>query len=201
VSTTELAARLDVTPASVTGMVRRLHRQGLVEHVPYQGVTLTAAGRQEALRLVRIHRLWELFLAKVLGFSWDEVHAEAHGLEHATSERLADQLAEFLGQPSTDPHGQQIPSGEGILPLRDSFPLSQVQGGEHVTLVEVPDEDPELLRYLGDLELYPGTDLQVVARAPFDGPLTIRVAGGEQVLGKELATHLLVTYTDMIEGV
>jgi DtxR family Mn-dependent transcriptional regulator len=196
VATTELAAYLKVAPASVTGMIRKLHRQGLVEHVPYQGVTLTPTGQQEALRLVRIHRLWELFLTKALGVSWDEVHAEAHRLEHATSERLADWLAEFLDQPQTDPHGHRIPSPDGALPSRDSLPLSQVGVGQTVTLVEVPDGDPELLRYLGDLALYPGTEIRVVALAPFGGPLTIRLDEREQVLGRELATRLLVTRTN-----
>jgi DtxR family transcriptional regulator, Mn-dependent transcriptional regulator len=196
VSTTELASHLDVAPASVTGMVRKLYRQGLVEYVPYQGVTLTPDGQQEALRLLRIHRLWELFLTEALGVPWDEVHAEAHRLEHATSERLADRLAEFLDQPHTDPHGQRIPSRDGALPSRDTLPLSRVGIGQVVTLAEVPDGDPELLRYLGELALYPGTEIEVVAIAPFNGPLTIRLAGGEQVLSWELAAQLLVTYTN-----
>jgi DtxR family Mn-dependent transcriptional regulator len=196
VSTTQLATYLDVTPASVTGMVHKLHRQGLVEHVPYQGVTLTPAGQQEALRLVRIHRLWELFLTEVLGVPWDEVHAEAHCLEHATSDRLAERLAEFLDQPQADPHGQPIPGRDGVLPSRNSLPLSQVSVGQRVTLMEVPDGNPELLRYLGSLALYPGAEIQVIAVAPFDGPLTIRLAGREQVLGRELAAQLLVTYTN-----
>jgi DtxR family Mn-dependent transcriptional regulator len=195
VGTTELATFLDVAPASVTGMVRKLHHQGLVEHVPYRGVTLTPAGQQEALRLVRIHRLWELFLTEVLGISWDEVHTEAQRLEHATSARLADRLAEYLDQPQTDPHGQRIPSREGALPPRDSLPLSQVGVGQTATLVEVPDGDPELLRYLSDLALYPGVEVRVVAVAPFGGPLTVRLGEREQVLGRELATQLLVTNT------
>jgi DtxR family Mn-dependent transcriptional regulator len=122
------------------------------------------------------------------------VHAEAHRLEHATSERLADRLAEFLDQPQNDPHGQRIPSREGALPTRDSLPLSQVGVGQSVTLVEVPDGDAELLRYLGDLALYPGAEMEVVAKAPFGGPLTIRLGDSEQVLGRELAIQLLVTY-------
>ncbi|MBN1313709.1 MAG: metal-dependent transcriptional regulator [Anaerolineae bacterium] len=195
VSTTSLSAYLEVKPASVTGMIRKLQRQGLVEHVPYQGVTLTLEGGKEALRLLRIHRLWELFLTKVLNMSWDEVHAEAHLLEHATSDRLADRLAEFLDHPEIDPHGQPIPSREGALPTRDSFPLSQADEGQTVTLVEVPDVDPDLLRYLGDLALYPGAEIQVLAVAPFDGPLTIRLGEGKEVLGRRVADKLLVTYT------
>lgn len=199
VSTNALATSLDLAPASVTGMVRKLHQQGLVNHMPYQGVTLTQEGRQEALRLIRIHRLWELFLSKVLGVSWDEVHHEAHRLEHATSDRLADRLEEFLHQPKTDPHGQRIPSRDGALPARESLPLSQVDVGRRVGLVEVPDGDPELLRYLAELGLYPGTKMRVAAMAPFNGPVIIQVGGSEQVLGRELASRLLVIYSEVEE--
>jgi DtxR family Mn-dependent transcriptional regulator len=193
VSTTALAAHLDVAPASVTGMVRQLDRRGLVDHVPYRGVTLTAAGRGQALRLLRIHRLWELFLAQTLGLPWDQVHREAHRLEHATSDRVADRLADFLNQPETDPHGQPIPSRDGALPDRAATPLAEAPVGRPVTLVEVPDGDPELLRYLGELGLYPGAAVQVLAVEPFRGPLTLRVAGAERVLDRTLADRLLVT--------
>jgi DtxR family Mn-dependent transcriptional regulator len=196
VSTTELATSLDLAPASVTGMVRKLHQQGLVEHMPYQGVTLTLEGRQEAVRLIRIHRLWELFLSQVLGISWDEVHQEAHRLEHATSDRLADRLAEFLHQPETDPHGQRIPTRDGELPARECLPLSQVAAGQRMVLVEVPDGDPELLRYLAELGLYPGAELRMGAVAPFNGPVTMQVGELERVLGRELAGRLLVTYSE-----
>jgi DtxR family Mn-dependent transcriptional regulator len=199
VSTTELAAHLNVAPASVTSMLRKLHRQGLARYERYQGVTLTEVGRAEALRLMRIHRLWELFLTEVLGASWDEVHGEAHRLEHATSDRLADRLAEYLDQPKTDPHGQRIPTRDGALPSRTSLPLSEVGVGQGVILVEVPDGDPELLRYLGDLALYPGAEIRVVAEAPFGGPLTVRLGESEQVLGRELAAQLRVSTIESYE--
>jgi DtxR family Mn-dependent transcriptional regulator len=175
-------------------MIRKLHDQGLVEHVPYRGVTLAPAGRQEALRLVRFHRLWELFLAEVMDLSWDEVHEEAHRLEYATSDRLADRLAEYLDQPQVDPHGHRIPSREGALPPRTCLPLAEIEAGQTVALLEVPDGDPELLRYLGDQELYPGTVFQVMAVAPFNGPLTVRVGERDHTLGRELAGRLMVTY-------
>jgi DtxR family Mn-dependent transcriptional regulator len=196
VTTTDLAVHLGLAPASVTGMLQKLHSLGLVEHTPYQGARLTAAGQEEALRLLRIHRLWELFLTKVLGLSWDEVHAEAHRLEHATSDRLADRLENFLSQPKSDPHGQLIPSREGKLPSRHSLPLSEVTAGEMVALVEVPDSNAELLRYLGELGLYPGIIIQVLAVAPFKGPHTIRFGNNEQAIGWELAGKLLVTRMD-----
>jgi DtxR family Mn-dependent transcriptional regulator len=196
VSTNALAASLDLAPASVTGMVRKLHQQGLVHHMPYQGVRLTQEGRREALRLIRIHRLWELFLSEVLGVSWDQVHLEANRLEHATSDLLADRLAEFLHQPKTDPHGQRIPSREGALDARESLPLSGVKVGQRVNLVEVPDGDPELLRYLAELGLYPGVEVRMAAVAPFNGPVTIQVGDSERVLGRELASRLLVIYSE-----
>jgi DtxR family transcriptional regulator, Mn-dependent transcriptional regulator len=195
VSTTALAAHLDVAPASVTGMVRQLDRHGLVDHVPYRGVTLTAAGRAHALRLLRIHRLWELFLTQTLGLPWDQVHREAHRLEHATSDRVADRLADFLDQPESDPHGQPIPSRDGTLPHRPAVPLNEAPIGNPATLVEVPDGDPELLRYLGELGLRPGTAIRVLAAEPFGGPLTLRVAGAERILGRAVAERLLVTAT------
>jgi DtxR family Mn-dependent transcriptional regulator len=196
VSTTNLSAYLDVKPASVTGMIQKLQRQGLVKHKPYQGVTLTPKGAKEALRLIRIHRLWELFLNKVLDVPWNEVHEEAHQLEHATSDRLANRLAEFLEHPQIDPHGHLIPSREGVLPTRDSFPLSQASEGQIVMLAEVPDGDSELLRYLSDLALYPGTEIQVLTLAPLDGPLTIQQGEAKQILGRGVAAQILVTCVD-----
>jgi DtxR family Mn-dependent transcriptional regulator len=192
VSTTALAAQLAVTPASVTGMVRKLHQHGLVEYQPYRGVILTQAGEREALRLLRRHRLWERFLTDVLGMSWDEVHEEAHRLEHATSGRVADRLAHFLDEPQSDPHGQPIPARDGTLPARALATLAAVDVGCVARLEEVPDDDPDLLRYLGDLGLYPGARMRVVARASFDGPLIIRVGGAEHPIGQELAKRLLV---------
>jgi DtxR family Mn-dependent transcriptional regulator len=193
-STTDLAAHLSVAPASVTGMVRRLKHQGLVEHRPYRGVTLTPPGRRAALRLIRAHRLWELFLVRVLRMPWDEVHAEAHRLEHALSDRLADRLAAFLNDPEYDPHGQPIPSPDGGLPARVAVSLSDVEAGRSVVLLEVPDGDAELLRYLGDLHVVPGAQLEVVAVGPFGGPLTVQVGDARHALARELARQLLVTY-------
>jgi len=192
VSTTAMAAQLGIAPASVTGMIRKLHRQGLVEHIPYHGVSLTDMGEQEALRLLRRHRLWELFLTEVLGLSWDEVHQEADRLEHATSERVADRLAEFLHEPEADPHGQQIPSRTGTLPPRSCLTLSDVETGQTVSVVEVPDDDPTVLRHLDDLGLHPGTEMDVIARAPGDGPLTVRIGEAEHALGHDLVNQLLV---------
>jgi DtxR family Mn-dependent transcriptional regulator len=192
VSTTVLAGQLGVTPASASGMMRKLHADGLVEHVPYRGAVLTKTGELEALRMLRHHRLWERFLTDVLGLGWDEVHEEAHRLEHATSERVADRLAEVLNNPATDPHGQPIPAGNGTSPPRSDLSLAGVERGQAVQIAEVPDSDPDRLRYLGQLGLYPGTEVTVLGEAVPGGPLKVRVGGVEHTLDQNLALQLLV---------
>jgi DtxR family Mn-dependent transcriptional regulator len=195
-STTAVAARLGVAPASVTSMVRKLDREGLVDHVPYHGVVLTEAGEREALRLLRRHRLWELFLSKVLGLPWDEVHLEADRLEHATSDRVADLLAEFLHEPKSDPHGQRIPTRSGSLTARATRLLSEVEVGGTARIVEVPDDDPALLRHLGDLGLVPGVALQVVDRSTADGHLIVCLGSREHLLDQGVADRVLMNGID-----
>jgi DtxR family Mn-dependent transcriptional regulator len=191
-STTAVAAQLGVAPASVTGMVRKLHRQGLVEHVPYRGVALTEAGEREALRILRRHRLWELFLTDVLGLSWDEVHQEAHRLEHATSERVADRLSEFLGEPAVDPHGQPIPARDGGLPPQLSLALAGVQAGQSVQVVEVPDGDVSVLRKLESWGLVPGTKATVLKQRVSSGGTLLEAGGQALLLDQELAGAIRV---------
>jgi DtxR family Mn-dependent transcriptional regulator len=199
-STTALAARLGVAPASVSGMVRKLDREGLVEHKPYQGVVLTKAGEREALRVLRRHRLWEVFLSQTLGLPWDEVHHEADRLEHATSDKIADLLAAFLDEPREDPHGQRIPDREGSLPSRSSLRLTDVEAGGQVRIVEVQDDDPDLLRHLADLGLVPGVRLQVVDRSPSHGHLTLDIPSGVCFLEHETASRVYVNGFDQSKG-
>ena len=193
VSTSALAARLGVAPASVTGMIHKLHRDGLVEYAPYRGVVLTEAGQNAALRLLRRHRLWELFLTEVLGLSWDEVHVEAHRLEHATSERVAERLAAFMQQPEADPHGQPIPAGDGQFPARETVSLLDAEVGRPMHVVEVPDGDAGLLRRLADWRLVPGAPVTLLERD--DGAGTIRIQAGDQdrLLETRLAGIVQVT--------
>jgi DtxR family Mn-dependent transcriptional regulator len=199
-STTAVAARLGVAPASVSGMVRKLDREGLVDHVPYHGVVLTEAGEREALRLLRRHRLWELFLSEVLGLPWDEVHPEADRLEHATSDKVADLLAVFLDEPQEDPHGQRIPDRYGSLPPRSSQKLSDVEVGGTFRVVQVLDDDPSLLRRLGDLGLVPGASLQVVGQSSLDGHLTLRLGSREFSLEHDAASRVSVNGIDQTAG-
>jgi DtxR family Mn-dependent transcriptional regulator len=200
VKTTVLAEHLGVTAASISGMLRKLQRIGLVNHEPYYGVVLTLSGRQQAVRLLRRHRLWELFLTDVLGLPWDEVHAEAHRLEHATSERVAEKLAAFLGEPHIDPHGQPIPARDGTLLPRPSLPLTEIEAGQTVQVVEVPDGDPATLQYLAELGLYPGTEVQVLPTTLSEGQMELWLAGAGHRLERQLAHRIAVTEVRSPEG-
>jgi DtxR family Mn-dependent transcriptional regulator len=190
--TTLLAERMGVTPASATGMVKKLAALKLVRHVPYQGVVLTRAGQKIALEVLRHHRLVELYLAEALGYSWDRVHEEADRLEHVISEELEDRMFEALGRPTRDPHGEPIPTRKGTLPPVNHEPLSSLAAGAVGTISEVSRSSPEMLRYLGKRGLVPDAELEVVEKAPFDGPITVRTGKTSHVLGRELARHIRV---------
>jgi DtxR family Mn-dependent transcriptional regulator len=191
-STTELAALLEVRPASVSGMLRKLSELGLVKHERYHGVRLTERGRRVALEVIRHHRLVELFLVESLGMTWDEVHAEAEVLEHALSEELEELIAEKLGNPTVDPHGDPIPSRELELAETEATALAELEAGDAATFVRISDADPEMLRFLGKRGIVPGTQLEVVDRQPFDGPVFVRVGGKVHALGAVLARAMRV---------
>jgi DtxR family Mn-dependent transcriptional regulator len=190
--TNEIAEQLAIAPASVSGMVRRLAEQGLIEHEPYRGVRLTEAGRRAALRTLRRHRIIESYLAQALGYAWDRVHDEAERLEHAASEELIDRMAEAVGEPLTDPHGAPIPTREGAVDETRYRSLADLPVGEDARVVRVSDEDAQMLRYLGELGLRPGADVRVTDRAPYEGPITLRVSGTECAVGPALAGQVLV---------
>ncbi|MBD0329317.1 MAG: metal-dependent transcriptional regulator [Thermoleophilia bacterium] len=192
VTTSALASELGVSAASATGMLKKLAGLRLIEYEPYRGAALTVAGERVALEVVRHHRLLELYLTEALGLGWDEVHAEAERLEHHLSEELEAKIDEALGFPSRDPHGDPIPSVALELEGDEARPLADVEAGATVRVSSVPDEDAELLRYLGERELVPGRRVSVVASEPFEGPLTVTIAGEQQVLGRELARKVLV---------
>ncbi|MEE8149151.1 MAG: metal-dependent transcriptional regulator [candidate division Zixibacteria bacterium] len=200
VVTTQLAERLEVKPASVTGMVRKLAKMKLVTYKPYQGVALTKSGRKIALEIIRHHRLLELYLSEVMGLPWDKVHIEAEKLEHALSEELEERIDELLGFPTTDPHGAPIPSKTGKVNSCVSHKLSELRQGEKATIAEVSDEDSELLRYLGDLGLFPKEVVRVVAVAPFKGPITLQLNQREIVVGREAANEIYVKAISKVES-
>ena len=190
-STSQIAQRLELAPASVSGMIRRLSDQGLLDHEPYRGVLLTDAGRTVALRMLRRHRLIEAYLVEFLGYRWDDVHAEAERLEHAVSETLIERMAAALGHPSVDPHGDPIPGPDGAIDIPDYVPLANVQPGERVELRRVGTNHPGRLRYIAELGLQPGAVVTVQAREPFEGPVTLRVDGVDRIIAHDLALLLL----------
>jgi DtxR family Mn-dependent transcriptional regulator len=196
VGTGTLAAQLGVAPPSVTEMLGKLHREGLVQYTRHRGVTLREEGTHEALRLLRRHRLWEVFLTELLGLPWDQVHEEAHRLEHATSDLVANRLAEFLREPAADPHGQQIPDRNGALSSRPCLPLAEVEPGRTVQVLEVPDGDPALLRQLGELGFHPGAEVTVETPWQPDGTLAVRIGGTAHRLDAATAGRVYVANTN-----
>jgi DtxR family transcriptional regulator, Mn-dependent transcriptional regulator len=191
-ATNEIAQRLAIAPASVSGMVRRLADQGLLAYERYRGVRLTDAGRRAALRTLRRHRVIEAYLAKALDYPWDRVHAEAERLEHAASDELIDRMAATIGEPEVDPHGAPIPTREGSVDETIHTSLAELDIGASGFIVRVEDEDPEMLRYLAELALVPGKRVVLKARAPYDGPITVVLGRHELSIGPALAAHVLV---------
>jgi DtxR family transcriptional regulator, Mn-dependent transcriptional regulator len=192
VSTSALAERLEVSPASASAMIKRLESMGLVEHEPYHGVQLTRAGERVALEVLRHHRLLELYLAEALGMSWDRVHEEAEVLEHAISPELSELIAAKLGNPTHDPHGDPIPTLEGEIDEPPSRALVDLGPGERGTFSRVSDSNPEMLRYLSDRGIAPGAEVELVGHEPFGGPLTVRANGRDHALGDQLARAMRI---------
>jgi DtxR family Mn-dependent transcriptional regulator len=192
VTTNDLADRLHVTAASASGMVKKLAELGLAEHVPYRGVQLTPDGEQVALEVLRHHRLLELYLAEQLDVPWDRVHEEAEALEHVISEDLEARIAEKLGNPTRDPHGDPIPDAALKIDEGSTRSLADLVVGDRGRFVRVSDSDPEMLRYLSERGVALGDALEVLDRQPFDGPITVRCGAGEQVLGGRLAAAMRV---------
>jgi DtxR family Mn-dependent transcriptional regulator len=193
VSTNALAERLDVTAASASGMVRKLDELGLVEHVPYKGVQLTAHGMRLALEVLRHHRLLELYLAETLGVPWDRVHDEAEVLEHVLSEEVEALIAAKLGNPTRDPHGDPIPSADLVIDEQRTETLAAAEPGTSGIFVRISDSDPEMLRYLAERGIAPGDCFEVVEKHPFDGPLFVRFGDAVHVLGGSLAQAMRIT--------
>jgi DtxR family Mn-dependent transcriptional regulator len=196
VPTSALADYLKVAPASVTNMCKKLAKLNLLTYEPYQGVKFTPAGEKLALEIIRHHRLIELYLAEALGVPWDQVHDEAEKLEHVISEDLEERMAAALGDPQFDPHGAPIPSRSGVISRPESGRLVDMKAGDKLTVVEVDDDDPELLRYVGEMGLYPGTAIQLLALAPYKGSLTLDIRGKEHSLSYQVAKTILVAVQD-----
>jgi DtxR family transcriptional regulator, Mn-dependent transcriptional regulator len=192
-STNDVAERLSFSAASVSNMFGRLREMGLAEYERYHGARLTEEGRAEALRLLRRHRLIETFLSECLGYSWEEVHEEAEGMEHSVTDAFTERLAAFLGHPAQDPHGDPIPSADGTLEADDSFPLAAATPGQRVRVYRVGDEGPAKLAYLEELGLTPGRLLEVREVRALDGVVVVEDEAAEtRSIGGPLAGSVFV---------
>jgi DtxR family Mn-dependent transcriptional regulator len=192
VSTAELAARLGISPASVSEMVSRLSSQQLVAHDRFRGQRLTREGEEIALELIRHHRLLEMFLVKVLGYRWDEVDEEAERLEHVISERMEERIFELLGRPELDPHGDPIPAVDGTLRAASTRSLVDCPAGTVAVVSRVSDVDPKKLRALDQMGLVLGTELEVLATSEFEGPISLQAGGGRLSVPLGLAREIFI---------
>jgi len=193
VSTTSLAERLDVSAPAVPRMLKRLKSAGYVEHKPYQGVALTPLGEREALREIRRHRILEVFLVNVMGFTWDEAHTHSEELGKGLNDALTERMAEMTDFPIRCPHGEPIPDQDGNLPEIKDLCIMNLTVGHKGSISRVRTHDLEKLRYLASLGLVPGAEFEIVGRAPFNGPMRLRLNREEVVLGVELTQSLWVT--------
>jgi DtxR family Mn-dependent transcriptional regulator len=196
VTPTMVAEQLEVSPAAVTKMVRRLQDLKLVAYGRGRGLQLSRAGEKIALEVIRHHRLLELYLTEALGYSWDEVHDEAEKLEHVISERFEERIEKLLGYPTHDPHGAPIPTRDGRIEEGDVTVLSRLEPGEKGRICRVSDHDKAMLGFLGELGMYPGTSVEVVKRDPFGGPLRVRIAGRDEAIGSQLADNVFIELTE-----
>jgi len=196
-STNDLAARLEVAPASVTGMLQKLAaaKPPLVNYRKHHGVTLTDEGQLVALEIIRHHRLLETWLVQTLGYTWDEVHEEACRLEHVISEDFEARIAAALGHPSRDPHGEIIPSADLQMPTDGSIPMSTLRPPERATIIRVESSDSALLRYLYELGLIPGVHISIITYSPYDGNLKIIFNDLEVVIGLAISNNIFVEVT------
>ena len=191
-TTNNIAEALSVSSASVTNMFKKLAKLKLINHKSYRGAELTKAGEKIALEVIRHHRLLELYLKEMMGYSWDEVHDEAEKLEHHISEQFEDKIAELLNDPTHDPHGDPIPSKEGIVPEMASLSIIDADENTSYLIGRVKDQDPELLRYLEKNGIIPGVKLTIIEKAPFDGPIKIELEEKETTIGHSVAKDVFL---------
>lgn len=192
-STGEIATALKVSPGTVTSMLKTLSETGLASYTKYEGVRLTESGRRLALRVLRRHRLIELFLVHTLDLAWDEVHEEAENMEHAVSDFLVDRIDKFLGYPASDPHGDPIPTADGKIRTEEGVKLTEWEAGKPFRLIRVMDQSPDFLRYLTEETLQPGCEAKLITNRPEAGILMIEIQDRVTALGIEAAEKLMVT--------
>jgi DtxR family transcriptional regulator, Mn-dependent transcriptional regulator len=188
----EVSRRMGTSPAAATKMIKQLAERQLVEYEPYQGVRLTPVGEKVALEIIRHHRLLELYLHQALGYGWDEVDAEAEQLEHHISEELEERINQMLGNPTTDPHGDPIPTREGVMPPTRGISLAESEPGDMLVVLRVSDRSSEVLRYLAQIGMRLEVEVEILEKQPFNGPLTVRIGDATMTVGRELAGHVFV---------
>ncbi len=188
-----LAERMRVSPAAVSKMAKRLQELNLVNYTRSRELTLTPAGEKIALEVIRHHRLLEVYLMEALGYTWDQVDSEAERLEHVISEEFEERIDALLGYPTRDPHGDPIPTRDGYVDPLQQATLAELGPGQDAVVCRVTDGDPGMLRYLGNLGLYPDAPVHMVEKAPYGGPLRVRVRGTERHIGQELAGNVFVS--------
>ncbi len=193
VSPSRVAESLEVSVPAVTKMVKKLQELNLCEYSREDGLRMTPAGTLIALEMIRHHRLLELYLLEALGYTWDRVHEEAEKLEHVISEEFEERIDTLLRHPTHDPHGDPIPTRDGMVEHVLGVALDQLDPGQVAVVRRVSDGDPGMLRYLGDLGLYPGTEVEIIVKEPYGGPIRVLVDGRQRDLGPELALHVFVT--------
>jgi DtxR family transcriptional regulator, Mn-dependent transcriptional regulator len=192
VTTTLLAKRLKIAPASVTGMIKKLSKKGFLRHIPYKGVEVTEKGKQSALKIIRKHRLWEMFLFEVLHFPWNTIHQEAEEFEHIMSDKIEDRIDELLGFPTVDPHGAPIPRKNGTIKKMKLKPLEQAREGTTVRVMGVIDENPELLQYALSIGISLNSKIMVKQKNKFDNSMVIKIGMKETVISSKLAQNIFV---------
>lgn len=192
VSTSSLSEKLQISPASVSEMIKKLADEGSLTHTPYKGVELTESGKRAALKIVRKHRLWEMFLVEILHFGWDEIDEEAERFEHIMSDKMEDKIDEVLGFPSVDPHGDPIPTKSGTVKTVRSFALTNVEEGSTVRVVRVNDANAELLQYASSIGLSLNKKIAVKQRMKFDNSLIIKIGSKELTISATLADNIFV---------
>jgi DtxR family Mn-dependent transcriptional regulator len=192
VTTSSLSERLRISAASVSEMLKKLADAGTVRHTPYKGVELTDKGRKRAMQIIRRHRLWELFLVEVLKYEWDEIHEEAERLEHITSEKLERRLDAALGHPRFDPHGDAIPTSDGVIHHPGDAALASADAGSEVVVCRVSDATPDILKYASRMGIGLRTRIKVKERIAFDGSLRVEIEEKEQFISMKLAQNIFI---------
>lgn len=192
VTTSSLSEKLQISPASVSEMIKKLAEEGTLTHTPYKGVELTAEGRTLALRIIRKHRLWEMFLSEILHFSWDEIDHEADKFEHIMSDKMEEKIDEVLGYPVVDPHGDPIPTQDGVLPHITSIPLSDASEGSSVKVIRVSDSNSELLQYISSIGIALNKKIKIKQKMTFDQSVIIIVNGKDQTISQKISQSIFV---------